>query len=220
MAVTGVIFECDKIQLYNNDCMKVMKSMDDNEYDIGIVDPPYGLPRHQGSGKLKNRIVQDIGHDGWDVPPEKEYFDELFRVTKNQVIWGGNYFLDYLGKSRGVMAWDKVQPFQNFSGWEMAWSSFDSVARLFKYDNRRPGKIHPTQKPIELYEWILKNHADPNDKILDTHSGSGSSAIACYKFGVEYLGIEISDKYFEKSVKRFKRYHKAFEDHKQKTNQK
>tara|TARA_R100000808_G_scaffold10892_1_gene28539 strand:- start:271 stop:849 length:579 start_codon:yes stop_codon:yes gene_type:complete len=181
--------------------MNVMKDYDNNHFDLAIVDPPYNLDKSsmQGSGKLKSRVLNQ-SDTSWDIAPTKEYFDELFRVSKNQIIWGGNYF--DLPPTRGIICWDKVQPFPNFSAWEMAWTSFDCVARMFKYDNRRGGKIHPTQKPIELYRWLLSKYAKEGQKILDTHLGSGSIAIACHYYGVELLGIEIDKDYYKEAKKR------------------
>ncbi len=181
--------------------MNVMKDYDNNHFDLAIVDPPYNLDKSsmQGSGKLKSRVLNQ-SDTSWDIAPTKEYFDELFRVSKNQIIWGGNYF--DLPPTRGIICWDKVQPFPNFSAWEMAWTSFDCVARMFKYDNRRGGKIHPTQKPIELYKWLLSKYAKEGQKILDTHLGSGSIAIACHYYGVELLGIEIDKDYYKEAKKR------------------
>ena len=190
------------IKLILDDCMNIMKDYDDNHFDLAIVDPPYGLPDRstQGAGKLANRKIQEMYKKGWDIKPKREYFDELFRVSKNQVIWGGNYF--DLPPTRGIICWDKVQPFPNFSAWEMAWTSFDMVAKLFRYDNRRGGKIHPTQKPIELYDWILSIYAEKGYKILDTHLGSGSIAVACHYFGADLIGIEIDEEYYNKAKHR------------------
>ncbi len=183
--------------------MKIMPKYRDNHFDLAIVDPPFGFSKSnfQGCGTLKKRVLNRSGMN-WDLAPKKEYFDELFRVSKNQIIWGGNYFGDYLGRTRGIICWDKMQPFPNFSAWEMAWTSFDVVARLFKYDNRRNGKIHPTQKPIKLYDWLLTNYAEKGQKILDTHLGSGSIAIACHYFGCDLTGIEIDTEYFNTARKR------------------
>ena len=121
------------IQLYNKDCLDAMREMRDNEFDLAIVDPPYQLPKNsaQGSGRLKNRKIQEMSKKGWDIAPKKEYFNQLFRVSKNQIIWGSNYFNDYLGRTRGIIAWDKQQPFENFSDFELAWTSFDCIARTF-----------------------------------------------------------------------------------------
>ena len=195
------------IDLINDDCMNVMKKYKDHYFDLAIVDPPYQLGTknsYQGCGVLKNRKYnKDDQMKEWDIAPKKEYFVELKRVSKNQIIWGGNYFGDYLGKTRGIICWDKVQPFPNFSAWEFAWTSFNKVAKLFKYDNRTGGKIHPTQKPIKLYEWVLVNYAKKGQKILDTHLGSGSSAIATHYFGCDFVGVEINKKYYNMAKIRF-----------------
>lgn len=158
-----------------------------------------------GSGTLKNRKLNtsSIGWDG-SIPPD-EYFEELFRVSKNQIIWGGNYF--DLGATRCVLCWNKLQPWENFSQWEMAWTSFDKPAALFTYSNTGgnnfESKIHPTQKPRQLYKWLLHKYANPGDKILDTHLGSGSSRIAAHDMGFDFTGFEIDKDYFEASEKRF-----------------
>ena len=141
----------------------------------------------------------------WDIKPPNKYFDELFRVSKNQIIWGGNYF--GLPATRGFVVWDKMQPFPNFSRCEYAWMSFQVPSKIFEYDNRQgAAKIHPTQKPVKLYEWLLKNYAKQGDKILDTHGGSFSSAIACHKHGFEFVGTELDTEYFNLAVERFKTY--------------
>ena len=126
--------------------------------------------------------------------PPKSYFDELFRISKNQIIWGGNYF--DLPPTRCIVCWDKVQPWENFSQIELAWTSYDKPAKLFRFDNRTTKKIHPTQKPVELYMYLLNTFAEKGMKILDTHVGSGSSLVACKQFGCDYIGFEISERYF------------------------
>lgn len=133
------------------DCMEYMKSISDKFFDLAIVDPPYGLDKKSthGRGKLKNRCLNSGNIQRWDTRPSKEYFEELFRVSKNQIIWGGNYF--NLPPTRCIICWDKMQPWPNFSQIEIAWTSFNSPAKIFKYDNRTDDKIHPTQKPISLY---------------------------------------------------------------------
>lgn len=194
----------DGIELRCQDCMEYMRGLEDGAFDLAIVDPPYGLPKDSthGRGKLKHRIL-NAGHiQDWDVAPSKEYFDELFRVSKHQIIWGGNYF--DLPPTRGIICWDKCQPWENFSQWEMAWTSFDTPASLFRFDNRTGDKIHPTQKPVDLYRWLLHKYAKCGWKILDTHIGSGSSAIACYMEGHELVGCEINEEYFDKMVVRVK----------------
>ena len=190
--------------------LQAMREMKDNQYDIAIVDPPYGIETasaFQGSGKLKNRALnQDKKIQRWDTAPSAEYFEHLFRVSKEQIIWGGNYF--DLPPTRCVIAWDKVQPWENFSAWEMGWTSYNKPAPLFKFDNRRAGKIHPTQKPIALYKWCLEKFAKKGDRILDTHLGSGSIARACYDLGFDLDAWEIDAYYFEKTSKRFQEYSK------------
>jgi len=203
--------------------MEFMNELPDNFADLAIVDPPYGInatkmPMYNkqrktsqrlsklngGGGKLKNRALNTMNCDWDDSIPKDEYFNELFRVSKKQIIWGGNYF--DLHPTRCILVWDKVQPWENFSQVEMAWTSFDSPAKLFKFDNRTGNKIHPTQKPIALYKWLLKNYAKPGDKILDTHLGSGSSRIAAFDGGFDFTGYEIDKEYFDASVKRFQNH--------------
>jgi site-specific DNA-methyltransferase (adenine-specific) len=172
-----------------------MKLCPDNNFDLAVVDPPYGLEKNgaQGGGKLKDRAFNRGEIKKWDIPPSDEYFKELFRISKNQIIWGGNYFS--LPPCRCFLVWDKLQPWENFSRCEYAWTSFKQPSKLFAYDNRLPGKIHPTQKPVALYEWIF---------IIDTHLGSGSSRIAAYDAGLDFTGCEINKGYFELQEQRFK----------------
>lgn len=191
-------------EAYNIDCMEYMKDIPDKFFDLAIVDPPYGLDKKstQGSGKLKGRTLNKGNIQQWDIAPTKEYFDELFRVSKNQIIWGGNYF--DLPPTRCIVCWDKMQPWENFSQIEIAWTSFDKPATIFKFDNRTKDKIHPTQKPIELYAWLMDKFAEKDDKILDTHLGSGSSRIAAFKLGYDFVGCEINQDYFNASQQRFR----------------
>ncbi len=192
--------------ILNVDCMEYMRTLPDKYFDLAIVDPPYGLDKScmTGAGKLKNRAIQ--GDTAWDLAPCKEYFVELRRVSFNQIIWGGNYF--ELPPARGIICWDKLQPWPNFSAWEMAWTSFDCVARLFKFDNRTGDKIHPTQKPVKLYEWILTNYAKPGQTIFDSHMGSGSSAIACNNMGFEFVGCELDSDYYKAACERIEHHAK------------
>lgn len=220
----------DGIELRCQDCMDYMRGLEDGAFDLAIVDPPYGINAakmgmggtkdhrriarklykehtekgrlNSGSGKLKDRVLNRSMIDWDNQVPSKEYFDELFRVSKHQIIWGGNYF--DLPPTRGIICWDKCQPWENFSQWEMAWTSFDTPASLFRFDNRTGDKIHPTQKPVQLYRWLLHKYAKGDWKILDTHIGSGSSAIACYMEGHELVGCEINEEYFDKMVVRVK----------------
>lgn len=190
-------------QAYCMDCMEAMRKMSDKCFDLAVVDPPYGLPKGStsGSGKLKNRVLNRENISEWNSPPSSEYFSELFRVSKNQIIWGGNYFS--LPPCRCFVVWDKLQPWENFSRCEYAWTSFNKPSKLFAYSNRRGKKIHPTQKPIELYAYLFSKFANPGDKILDTHLGSGSSRIAAYDAGLDFVGFEINRNYFDKQEDRF-----------------
>ena len=196
-----------QVNLHNCDCMAFMADIPDQYYDLAVVDPPYGLPKDSsnGRGKLKNRAF-NTGHiSTWDTPPKQEYFSELFRVSKNQIIWGGNYF--GLPPCRCFLVWDKIQPWKNFSQCEYAWTSFSSPAKIFQFDNRTGGKIHPTQKPVALYNWIFREFVKEGDKVLDTHGGSMSSAIAAYDFGDGVFDLcEIDPAYFAAGKQRFEAY--------------
>ena len=200
------------MKITNEDNMELMARYDDNYFDLAIVDPPYGVEELTGKefsherGKLKNRAFSKGNKKikKWDLSPKQNYFDELFRVSKHQIIWGGNYF--NLPKYRCVIVWDKQQPFPNFSAVEIAWSSINKPAKLFKYDNRYKGKIHPTQKPIKSYEWLLINFAKEGDKILDTHLGSGSIAIACHNLGYDLTACELDTDYYNAAIKRLKQH--------------
>jgi site-specific DNA-methyltransferase (adenine-specific) len=193
-------------RFYNMDCMDGMREIPDKFFELAIVDPPYGigekLLRGGKTGTVK--FHEQYERNQWDNErPPKEYFAELFRVAKNQIVWGANYYLDYLPPSRGVIAWDKNlgQPL-NFSHWEMAWTSFDCIARKVVESSNTGNRIHPTQKPVALYRWLLTNYATKGDKILDTHVGSGSSLIACYELGFDYVGFEIDPDYYAAATKR------------------
>jgi len=197
------------IELLNVDCMEYMETLPDKSFDLAIVDPPYGIGKalvSGGGGGGWHRMVES-GADEWDIAPDKRYFDELFRVSKHQIIWGGNYF--DLPPTRKPLCWDKVRPNQkNVSEWEMAWTSFNGRAQKFEYCANGgfllpEPRIHPTQKPVKLYEWLLENFAEKGWKILDTHLGSGSSAIAAHYFGVDFVGCEIDEDYYNAAKKRF-----------------
>ena len=148
-------------EVKNIDCIEYMQQFPDNYFELAIVDPPYGLDKKLSSagGKLKNAVFSKLYRNSskWDKLPEANYFHELFRVSKNQIIWGGNYFFDYLGSTRGIICWDKKQFMPTFSRIEFAWTSFDAVARLFECSRTDLNRFHPTQKPIPLYRWLLKN---------------------------------------------------------------
>lgn len=194
------------IILYNADCMDVMKTFKDKQFSLAIVDPPYGLPKGSthGRGKLKKRILNNGGLERWDKVPDKYFFEELFRVSINQIIWGGNYF--GLPPTRGIICWDKIQPWDNFSQIEYAWTSFNVPAKLFRFDNRTGDKIHPTQKPVQLYKWLLQNYAKEGDTILDTHFGSLSIGLACHDMKFDLTAVELDKDYYEQAKKRLQMY--------------
>ena len=191
--------------VFNIDCMEYMRTLPDKCFDLAIADPPYGMDASssQGAGKLKNRVLNKGNIKTWDKAPDKVFFDELMRVSENVIIWGGNYF--DLPPTRCFVCWDKVQPWENFSQVEYAWTSFDYPSKIFKYDNRTGGKIHPTQKPTELYRYLLSIFAPLGGVIFDPMMGSQSSRIAAYKMGFDYVGCELDKEYFEKGCERFDR---------------
>jgi len=197
-----------RITLYNADCMEVMKTFKDKQFDLAIVDPPYGIGA--GSVKFINGTSKSekpyYRQSDWDTkPPSKEYFDELKRVSKNQIIWGGNYFAEHLGNFRCFIFWDKGRRNFSYADGELAWTSFDKVARYYRkniVEVTRDGRVHPTQKPIALYEWLLTNYAKEGDTILDTHFGSLSIGIACEKLGFELTAIELDKDYYQMAKKR------------------
>jgi len=190
------------------DCMEYMATLPDNAFELAIVDPPYGIraaDKPIAMGKWKRNIHQS---KNWDNSvPDKDYFGEVKRVSNNQIIWGGNYFLDYLSATRCFIVWDKNNGSNMMADCELAWTSFDSSVRKFTRShiddhNEGIGRIHPTQKPIKLYEWLLTNYATPGDRILDTHLGSCSSVIACLNMGYEITGCELDPDYFAAGVER------------------
>lgn len=192
------------------DCVEVMKGFADNQFDLAIVDPPYGLGNRlsDGGGKLKNTPMAVLYRDkDWDVLPSAEYWKELFRVSKNQIVFGANYFLEYLRSSRGFICWDKKQDMPTLSACELVWTSFDKPSKIYKKVSTDLDRFHPTQKPIGLYDFCLHYvRAESGQSVLDTHLGSGSSRIAADKAGLDFTGIEIDKEYFDLSEKRFKQY--------------
>ena len=188
---------------YSMDCMEAMKEIPDKYFDLAIVDPPYGISITD-SGRLGKYNKNDNRWDD-DVPTD-EYFKELFRVSKNQIIWGGNYFV--LPATRCYVIWDKKQPEGlSFAMSEFAWTSFDRSAKTFyRSPMQDKNRFHPTQKPVALYEWLLNNYAKQGDKILDTHVGSASSLIACHNLGFDYVGFELDPDYYNKATKRLERH--------------
>jgi site-specific DNA-methyltransferase (adenine-specific) len=194
----------DKIQITNEDNMLLMARYPDNYFDLAIVDPPYGIDINNSGTHFKEKY--EIKQ--WDkATPNDEYFNELKRVSKNQIIWGGNYFLDRLGNCKCFIIWDKkIAEGMSFAMCEMAWTSFKNGAKIYNKTATQLNRIHPTQKPINLYRWILKNYAKQNDKILDTHLGSGSIAIACHDYGFELTACELDLEYYEKAIERIKNH--------------
>tara|TARA_R110002110_G_scaffold182376_1_gene388703 strand:+ start:2011 stop:2637 length:627 start_codon:yes stop_codon:yes gene_type:complete len=196
------------INLILDDCMNVMKDYKDNHFDLAIVDPPYNIVSQQKRG-IGSRIDASGKMNEWNnKKPSPEYFKELFRVSKNQIIWGANNFT--LPETEYFIVWDKMQTVDNFASAEYAWTNVKKPAKVFRYSihqvmsdrKKEDGKIHPTQKPVKLYEWLLHNYSQKGQKILDTHLGSGSIAIACHYFGVDLVGIEIDEEYYNKAKER------------------
>lgn len=201
-----------KSVVYLMDCMEGLKQIPDKHFELAIVDPPYGIGANKmtlGNGKHKvNRGTRD-----WDNKiPSNEYFELLIQVCENQIIWGGNYMTEHLSPTGAWVFWDKGTGENDYADGELAWTSFNKPLRKFFKswvgNNAKDEYIrfHPTQKPIALYEWLIKNYTKENDKILDTHLGSGSSRIACQKAGLEFVGFELDEYYFNASVKRFKEH--------------
>ena len=193
--------------VYNADCMDIMKGYPDKYFSLSVVDPPYGIGINVSMGRRKgdkkSNYHKFAGND--TSIPTKDYFNELFRISNQQIIWGGNYMTDFLKPSSCWLLWDKgFSEDVTFAQFEMAWTSFNSSAKKYDYNAaKNNNRIHPTQKPVSLYDWIFKNYAKPTDKILDTHLGSGSSRIAAYKSGLSFVGIELDRDYFEAQEKRF-----------------
>lgn len=190
--------------------MVVMSRYPDNYFELALVDPPYGIG-------FDNKIRDKVNLKRWDdCPPHDKYFMDLFRVSENQIIWGGNYFPQlWANGCKGFIFWDKDPTVSNYSDGELAWTSFDRPAKRFLWAwngladgirgrNKKHPTIHPTQKPIELYQWLLRNYANKGDRILDTHLGSGSSAIAAHYCGFDFTGCELDSDYYKKARDRFK----------------
>ena len=195
------------IELLNEDCMTYMATLPDKYFDLACVDPPYGIDVNHNIGRRKGGLKSAHKEVRWDSePPKKEYFLELERVSKNQIIWGANHFMDLIGKRSSCwLVWDKLfSEDVSFASCELAYTSFNSVVKRFKLSSvRTEMNIHPTQKPVKLYEWLLHNYAKPGQRILDTHLGSGSSAIAAHYFGCDFIGTELDKDYYDAAVNRF-----------------
>jgi len=193
-------------EVYLEDCVTALKRYADNHFDLAIVDPPYGLgKRTTDGGSKKNtqtKFMEDIRRSNWDDNvPTAEYWEQLFRVSKNQIVWGGNYF--GLPAHRTFIVWDKMTYVPTMSQIEQAWTSFDSPARLYKINSNNNNRIHPTEKPVALYKRLLNEYAKEGDLILDTHLGSGANRIACAEMKFSFVGFELDKIYYEKQEKRF-----------------
>ena len=199
-------FHSGCISIYNGDCMDLLRQTPNKYYDLCIVDPPYGININVNMGRRKGDKKSNYHKFAGDDSqiPKKEYFEELFRISKNQIIWGGNYMTDFLYPSSCWILWDKgFSEDVTFAQFEMAWTSFKSSCKKFDYNAAKNNdRIHPTQKPIQLYKWLLNKYAKQGDKILDTHLGSGSSAIAAHDGGFEFTGIELDEEYYNAAKER------------------
>jgi len=202
--------------VHNMDCMEFMRTVPDQAFDLAIVDPPYGVDgdsyrKNQSSGRLTKSV--EYHHEIWNQQvPDQEYFNELIRVSKNQIIWGANHFISKIPQDSSCwIVWDKVNGGTHYADCELAWTSFSTAARIFKYRwsgmlqqdmKNKEVRIHPTQKPVALYEWLLDKYAKPGQLILDTHLGSGSNAIACNNFGYSLVACEVDPVYFNNACVR------------------
>ena len=196
------------MKITNEDNMKLMSRYEDNYFDLAIVDPPYGIiTKQEGFKTMKNIRIANK----WDIKPTKEYFTELQRVSKNQIIWGFQYFMDDLKPTKSILIWDKMNGDNFMNDCELAWSNCKGNNKLWKHAyigkyHPDPIRIHPTQKPIKLYEWLLMNYAKEGYKMLDTHLGSGSIALACHNLKYDLTACELNKDYFEAAMKRLKRH--------------
>lgn len=206
------------IEIYNEDCLTAMKAMPDNFYDLAIVDPPYGIGEDGEKNHSRSNATKATKYTpkNWDAEaPKKEYFDELMRVSKNQIIWGANHFIERINKNSSCwIVWDKDNS-GDFADCELAWTSFDTAVRKFKYRwngmlqqdmKNKEHRIHPTQKPVALYKFLLDKYANKEMKILDTHIGSGSIGVACWDLGIDLVGYEIDKEYYDNARKRIEQH--------------
>lgn len=209
------------VELLNMDCMDYMKELPDNDFELAIVDPPYGIGENGSNNKSRGKLA--IAKDykafagGDKEAPMPEYFAHLRRISKNQIIWGANHFIDNFrcgASSPCWIVWDKMTGASDFADCELAYTSFKSAVRKFQFQwsgmlqgdmKNKEARIHPTQKPVKLYEWLLKNYAKEGDRILDTHLGSGSSAIAAHYGGFDFVGTELDEDYYNAACTRFER---------------
>lgn len=204
---SGMKYELNK--LYNVDCVEAMKEIPDKYFELAIVDPPYGIGINHNMGRRKGDKKSDYKKVIWDdKAPEAIYFEELQRVSKNQIIWGANRFISRNPVDSSCwIVWDKLFSEEvSFASVELAWTSFKTVAKRIALSSKQSDRIHPTQKPVALYKWLLNNYAKKGDKILDTHVGSASSLIACYDMGFDYLGFELDKDYYNAATERIKNH--------------
>lgn len=205
--------------VFNEDCIEVMKRYPDKHFDLAVVDPPYGIGEDGKSNHSRGKCAKPKLYTPkeWDKePPSIEYFIELFRVSKNQIVWGANHFISRMPYDASCwIVWDKENGENDFADCELAWTSFNKAVRRYKFRwagmlqgnmKDKENRIHPTQKPVSLYNWIFANYSEKGNLILDTHLGSGSSRIAADKAGLSFVGCEIDKAYFDASVKRFNDY--------------
>jgi len=197
----------------NEDNMLMMARYPDDCFELSIVDPPYGINASKGVGLYSRKKFEKSGKEWDNQTPNKDYFNELFRVSKNQIICGANYFNEYLPSTKSFICWIKNNPAPNFAQAEYLWTSFNVNGKV--YDSGKQiqhvimwegGSIHPTQKPVKLYEWLLMNYAKKGDKILDTHRGSASLDIACHNLGFDLVTCELDTDYFNDGNKRLKQH--------------
>lgn len=207
------------ITITNEDNMELMARYPDKYFDLAIVDPPYGIGEDGEKNHSRSKLTRAKKYSAknWDSkPPSESYFVELFRVSKNQILWGANHYISRIPYDSSCwIVWDKVNGGSDFADCELAWTSFTTSVRLFKYMwngmlqgdmKKKEVRIHPTQKPVKLYEWLLMNYAKEGDKILDTHLGSGSIAIACHNLGFDITACELDTEYYEAAMKRLKQH--------------
>lgn len=210
----------DNISIYNCDCMELLKQTPDNYYSLALVDPPYGIGESSNDNKGRSKLAKskDYGSKKWDdKAPNKEYFNELKRVSKNQIIFGANHFIENIPEANSScwIVWDKVNGENDFADCELAYCSLKTAVRkislrwhgMLQHDMKNKEiRIHPTQKPVKLYEWLLMNYAKKGDKILDTHLGSGSIALACHNLGFDLTACELDKDYYNKSIDRIQNH--------------
>ena len=195
------------INMIHGDCMEYMATLQYKAFDLAIVDPPYGIDRYKkndGGNSKKIRCFGDKDKNWNNEKPSDKYFEELFRISKSQIIWGANNFT--LPTSEYFIIWDKGQMMPSFARCEMAWTNCKVPAKIYAYRSQDGDRIHPTQKPVALYKWLLSRYAKPNDKIFDSHVGSGSIRIACHDMGFDFEGCEIDKDYWEAQEDRFNQH--------------